>query len=106
MRLRGVQQLSDRVVVTVLLVHYVRALGDTEILKPHFLSGRTGAPFGAFLDRVSLRCWSWFGRASSFSRLGDLIERADHVLSQLDRVLGHLGQYKLGVDERHIRRAK
>lgn len=90
------------------VVRHVRWLGDVEILKSYFLVvwSEWNFLFTAGFDEMRISVREDFGGGECKRHREDLVARLDHVLRELDRGWRYIVQYKPGIVENQLRRAK
>ena len=77
------------------IVRHIRGLGDIEILKSYFLLvwSEWGVIWESGLNEMAISIREDFGGIGMFIHRGDLAERLDCVLGQLDQGSGYLEQH-------------
>lgn len=90
------------------LVRHVRALGDPEILKSHFLLvwSEWGPLPDSGLAEMQVSIAENLGGVGLQSHREGLIQRLDHILGELDRGLEHFQQHKHSITEDEIQTSK
>lgn len=90
------------------IVHYVRGLGDFEILKSYFLLiwSEWDCLFDDGLYEMESSIKEEFGGIGMWRHREDLTKRLDHVLRQLDRGTDYLAQHNPELDDESIQKAK
>jgi len=92
------------------VVRHVRALGDIEVFKSYLLlvwsEWDPVSSLSEGLAEMQIAIREDFSGIGMGRHRGDLIERLDHVLGQLDRGLEHFKEHKPGLLERNIPCAK
>ena len=90
------------------IVRHVRGLGDIEILKSYFLLvwSEWDPPAEAGLNEMATSIREDFGGTGMLHHLGDLTERLDYILGQLDQTTKYLRELKPAIDRCDIRQGK
>ena len=89
-------------------VHQIRGLGNIEILKSYFLLvwSEWDWLYGSDLDEMEIAISEDFGGIGVWCHRGDLIERLDYVLGQLERGWEFLHWHNPLINKSHVQIVK